>query len=340
MAQTPDSVLADLKNNKYAPIYFLQGDEPYYIDLISNYIEKNALEESEKGFNQMIMYGKDVDMNAVITNARRFPMMAQRQVVIVKEAQEIQDIGREAGVKQLEAYLNQPLPTTILVFCHKYKSIDGRKPISKLLDKQAILVNTKKLYDNQVPDWVAGYVREKGFGINTKSTHMIAEFVGNNLERITNEIDKMLINYNSGSAIDEAMVEKHIGVSKEYNVFELQKSLVERNVVKANKIVNYFEANPKSNPLIPIVAALFSFYSKLLLGHHAKDKSDKNLASVLKVNPYFVKEYKMALRNYSLQKVIENVHHLRKADMYSKGIQNNSAAEGQILKELIFKLLH
>ena len=340
MAQTAENVLADLKSGKYAPVYFLQGDEPYYIDLISNYIERNALSEAEKGFNQMIMYGKDVAMNAVMTNARRFPMMAARQVVIVKEAQDIQDFGKETGQKILEAYLNNPLDSTVLVFCYKYKKLDKRKAISKLIEKQSVTVTTKKLYDNQVPDWVMRFVKSKGYSINTKAAYMIADSVGNNLERITNEIDKLLINLPEKTEITGELVEKHIGISKEYNVFELQKALTMKDVLKANKIVVHFGANPKNNPLIPVIAMLFSFFSKLLLAHHAPNKSDAGLASVLKVNPFFVKDYKLGMRNYPMGKVIANIHYLKTADLQSKGVGIGTVNEEQILKELVFKLLH
>ena len=340
MPQTSSQVLQSLKTGQYASVYFLQGDETYYIDLIADYIEENAIPEHEKGFNQMIMYGKDVSLNTVITNARRFPMMAERQLVMVKEAQEIQDFNKAEAVKLLEAYLEKPVASTVLVFCYKYKALDNRKALTKLIDKNAVLVNAKKLYDNQVPDWVKNYVAEKGFEISPKATFMISEFVGNNLERISNEIDKMLLNLNDTRQIAENHVEKYIGVSRDYNVFELQKALTQKNVLKANQIINYFAANPRGNPVIPIIAMLFSFFSKLLMAHHTKDKSDKNLAAVLKVNPFFVKEYKLAMSNYQLPKVIDNIHHLRNADLQSKGVQVGTVNEVQILKELVFKLLH
>ena len=340
MPQTFNQVLQSLKKGQYAPVYFLQGDEPYYIDLIADHLEKNVIPEHEKGFNQMIMYGKDVSMNAVITNARRFPMMAEKQLVLVKEAQEIQDFNKAEGTKLLEAYLQKPVPSTVLVFCYKYKALDNRKALTKLIDKNAVLVSTKKLYDNQVPDWIGSYVSESGYEISPKATFMISEFVGNNLERISNEIGKMLVNLGDTKQITENHVERYIGISREYNVFELQKALTNKNVVRANKIINYFAANPKANPVLPIIAMLFSFFSKLLVAHHTKDKSDRNLASVLKINPFFVKEYKLALSNYHLHKVVDNIHHLRNADLQSKGVKVGTVNDQQILKELVFKLLH
>jgi DNA polymerase III subunit delta len=340
MATTPDAVIKDLKSNKYSPIYFLQGEESYYIDYIANYIEANALDEAAKGFNQVVVYGKDANMAQILNHARRYPMMSDRQVVIVREAQDIQDLGKEDGLKLLESYLKNPQPSTILVFCHKYKTIDGRKAIGKSLDKFAVFVTTKPLYDNQVPDWIDSYIKSKGFSIIDKAKQMLADNIGNNLERLSNEIDKMLINFKDKGEIDPGTVQKYIGISKDYNVFELQKALMVKDVLKSNQIINYFGANPKTNPIIPIIALLFTFYSKLLLVHHSKDKTESSLAKALGLNPYFVKEYLIAVRNYPLGKVIQNISHLRKADNQSKGIGSGSLSEAQILKELIFNLLH
>lgn len=340
MAATPESVLSDLKSKKYAPVYFLQGEETYYIDKITNYIENNVLTESEKGFNQTIVYGRDAAMNVVLTNAKRFPMMSERQVVIVKEAQSIPDINKEAGQKLLVDYLQNPVPSTILVFCYKNKTLDKRKVLGKTIEKHAVTVTTKKLYDNQVPAWVEQYMKSTGFTATPKAIQMLADSIGNDLERLANEIDKMLINFKEKVQIDEAIVQRYVGISKDYNVFELQKALISKDVVKANKIVNYFEANSKKNPIIPIIAILFSFYSKLLVAVHTKDKSERNLASALKVSPYFVKDYLFALRNYSPVQVINNIHYIKEADLKSKGVDNISATDGQLLKELVFKLLH
>jgi len=340
MAQTAESVLSELKTNKYAPVYFLQGEETYYIDLISDYIENNVLSDAEKGFNQTIMYGRDVSMSDILTNARRFPMMSDRQVVIVKEAQQIGDINKEGGQKLLTDYLENPLDSTILVFCHKNKKLDKRKALGKVIDKKAVTVTTKRLYDNQIPDWVSGYLRNKGFKATPKAVQMLVESIGNDLERLSNEIDKMLINFKEKVEIDEHMVQKYVGISKDYNVFELQKALMVKDIVKANKIINYFEANAKKNPIIPIIAILFSFYTKVLTIHGISDRSERNLASKLRVSPYFVKDYITASRHYSLNRAIQNIHFIKLADLQSKGVDNVSMTEGQILKELIFKLIH
>jgi DNA polymerase III subunit delta len=325
MATSPDAVLKDLKSKKYAPVYFLQGDEPYYIDLISNHIEKHCLGESEKSFNQTILYGKDVTVNAVLQHAKKFPMMAERQVVIVKEAQEISDLGKEKSDAFFNAYIQNPLPSTVLVFCYKYKTLDARKTLTKNIDKFCVLVSSKKIYDNQLPDWISAYFNSKGFKIHPKASLMLSESVGNNLDRLANESDKLLINLKEKVEIDENLVERYVGISKEFNVFELQKALIKKDIYKANQIINYFEANPKNNPIIPIIVVLFTFFSKLLVVHASDDKSEGNLARTLGVNPY---------------KVAAVIHYLRQADLHSKGVDNVSTSDGQILKELVFKILH
>lgn len=339
MAHSPEAVLRDLKQKKYAPVYFLQGDEPFYIDQITDYIESKVLNASEKGFNQLVMYGKDVSMDMVMANAKRYPMMSDKQVVIVKEAQDIQDLGKEQGQKLLENYLKNPLPSTILVFAHKYKTIGRNKTLGKNIDKFAVMVDSKRLYDNQVPDWVERYIESKGFKIDQKARFMLAENIGNNLERLSNEIDKMLINLRDATTIDEHMIQKYIGISKDYNVFELQKAISFRNVFKANQIINYFAANPKEHPVILTISSLFAYFSKLLLLHHSKDKSENGLAQALGVNRFFIKEYIQAGKNYPLPKVINNIHYLRQADLQSKGV-NSGMDDSAILKELIYKLLH
>jgi DNA polymerase III subunit delta len=339
-AVSADSVIKDLKGGKYAPVYFLQGDEPYYIDYISDFIEKNCLNEGEKSFNQTILYGKDINMNTILQNAKRFPMMSERQVVIVKEAQEISDFGKESTDKIFGAYLEKPLPSTVLVFCYKYKTLDARKTMTKNIDKFSVLVNSKKMYDDKLPNWVEGYFGDKKFKITSKGAIMMADFIGNNLSRLSNEADKLLINLKEGQEVNEDLIEKYVGISKEFNVFELQKALVKKDILKSNQIVNYFEANPKNNPIIPIISVLFGFFSKVLMVHGADDKSESALAKMLQVNPYFVKDYISAARIYPLSKVVNIIHNLKQADLMSKGIDNVSAGDGQILRELIFKILH
>ncbi len=342
MAQTYEQVLSDLQAGKFAPVYFLQGEEPFFIDLISDYIEKHALSETEKGFNQTIAYGKEVQMSEILTHARRFPMMAERQVVIVKEAQEVADLNREGGQKLLLDYLEQPQPTTVLVFCHKYKSLDKRKALGKTIDKKAVVVSTKKLYDNQVPSFIENFVRGKGLKISPKATYLLAQNIGNNLERINNELEKVVINLNGSGEIDENHIQEFVGISKDYNIFEFQNALINRDVFKSNQIADYFASNTKNNPLVLIIASVYGLFSKLLVVHYLKKKgeSDKSLASQLRVNPYFVKDYVRGAANYSESKVVENLAFISKADLNSKGIDAASQSEKQVLTDLIYRLLH
>jgi DNA polymerase-3 subunit delta len=333
-------ILSELRNKKYAPVYFLQGEETYYIDLISDYIEQNVLNESEKGFNQVILYGKDVTMAMVLTNARRFPMMAERQVVIVKEAQEIQDLNKDTGSKLLLDYVSKQVPSTVLVFCHKHKNLDKRRELGKKIDKLAVTLTIKKCYDNQLPDFVTDYVSEKKIAIEDKAILALCEFVGNDLHRLANEIDKLIISLPKGESITQEQVINQVGVSKEYNIFELQRAILTKDSLLANKIVNYFESNTRKNPIIPVVAFLYSFFSKLLAASQASDKSDKGLVSELKLSPYAARDYTLALRQYPQQKIMDNISSLREADLKLKGVNTGSADEGQIFRELIWRLMN
>ncbi|MCS6823588.1 MAG: DNA polymerase III subunit delta [Cytophagaceae bacterium] len=339
MATTPDTVLKDLKARKYAMVYFLQGDEPYYIDLIAGILEQEVLSEDQKSFNLTIVFGKDTNVSTLLQQAKKFPFMAERQVVIVKEAQEL-DITKEQNEKMLMAYLEKPVPSTVLVFCYKYKTLDARKALTKTIEKHAVLVNSKKLYDSQLPEWIKMYLFAKGYKAKPEALHMIAEHIGNDLSRIANECDKMLINITPDTVIDDTLVEKNIGISKEYNVFELQKALTQKDVLKANRIIQYFSSNPKNNPLVVILSSLFTFFSKILLVHGSEDKSESKLASLLQINPYFVKDYTSAARAFPISKTISIINDLYEADLKSKGIGNNSTSEAELLKELIYKILH
>ncbi|HEY9008462.1 DNA polymerase III subunit delta [Ohtaekwangia sp.] len=340
MDATVKKILGDLKSRKYAPVYFLQGEETFYIDMIADYVEANVLSDAEKGFNQVVVYGKDVTMSTVLTHARRFPMMAERQVVIVKEAQDIQDLGKDIGGKLLLDYLTKAVPSTVLVFCHKHKSLDKRKELGKKIDQYAVTINTKKLYDNQLPEFVSEYCKEKKVSIDDKAILALCEFVGNDLHRLANEVDKLAISLTSGESITAERVMNQVGVSKEYNIFELQKAILQRDTLLANKIVNYFESNTKKNPMIPVVAYLFSFFSKLLVASQATDKSDKGLASELKVSPYAVRDYSLALRQFPLAKIIDNISSIKEADLKLKGVNTGSADEGQIFRELVWRLMN
>ena len=340
MPHTPQQVLAQLQQKQYAPVYFLQGEEPYYIDLITDYIEANVLSTDEKSFNLTVVYGKDQSIQEILTHARRFPMGSERQVVLVKEAQELQDLRREEGRSLLETYINSPQTATLLVFAHKYKTLDARRSLSKVLAQQAVLVHTKKIYDNQVSAWITAYTREKGLHITEKAAWMLQEYIGNDLARLVNELNKICLNLEKSTEIDDAMVQTYVGISRTFNAFELQKALAQKDGHKAQQIVQYFETNPKNNPAIPLVALLFSFFSKLLLLHHAQNKSTSALAQALQIRPYFVQAYLLAAQHYPLPKVIANIHHLLQADLQLKGVDYPATPEGQILKELIFKLVN
>lgn len=340
MPTKPEEVLKDLKQGKYAPVYFLQGEEPFFIDQISDYIEKNALAEHEKGFNQMVMYGKDTAVGQILTNAKRFPMMADRQVVIVKEAQNVSDLLKENEEKLLINYLQNPLPSTILVFAYKYKKLDGRKPLAKELNKKAVFVTSEKIPEYKLSPWVESYFKQKGFTVDLKTAQLLAESIGNKLEVLTNEIDKMLINFDEPVKIDANHIQQYIGISKDYNNFELTKALSFRDVLKANRIIDHFRQNPRSNPSIVTLNMIFTHFSRLLLVHVNRSLPESALAGVIKVNPYFVKEYLIAAKNYPLGKVIDNIGYLNEADLRFKGINASGWEESDILKELIFKLMH
>lgn len=332
-------ILTDLKARKYAPVYFLQGEEPYFIDLISDYIEKNVLSDAEKGFNQIVVYGKDASMSTILTHARRFPMMAERQVVIVKEAQDIQDINNEAGAKLLLNYLQNAVPSTVLVFAHKNKSLDRRKELGKNIEKLAVSITTKKLYENQLPEFVAGYASQQGVVMDDRATQIFCEYIGNDLNRLANEFDKLIIGGIPAGGITAEHVMMQVGISKEYNIFELQKAVVSRNTLQANRIVNYFEKNTKKNPVIPVVAFLYSFFSKLLAASSAPDKSDKGLVAALKISPYAARDYVQAMRIFPQDKIMQNISFLKEADLKLKGVDSGSADEGQVLRELVYKLI-
>lgn len=332
-------ILDDLKARKFAPVYVLQGEETYYIDLISNYIEEHVLSESEKGFNQVVVYGKDAPVNSILTHAKRFPMMAERQVVIVREAQDIPDLQKEAGSKLLLDYLTRPAPTTVLVLCHKHKTLDKRRELGKKVDQLAVSATFKKVYENQLPAFVKEYVKSKGISVDDEATRVFCEYVGNDLNRLANEIDKVAIAMDKGATISADKVMSQVGISREYNIFELQKALVTKDVLQAAKIVNYFESNTKKNPVIPVVAFLYSFFSKLLVASTVADRSERNLVSVLKISPFAAKEYSGALQRYAPAKLIDVIHALKLADLKLKGVNAASEDEGQILKELVFRVL-
>ena len=332
-------ILEKLKARKYETVYVLQGEEPYYIDLISNYIERNVLSESEKSFNQVVLYGKDSPVNLILTHAKRYPMMAERQVVIVREAQDIPDLNKEGGAKLLLDYVSKPVPSTVLVLCHKHKVLDKRRELGKKLDKLPGAATFKKIYDNQLPSFIASYVKEQGYIMDAAGVQVLAESVGTDLSRVANEIDKILISATQKEAITAEHVMAQVGMSREYNIFELQKALIHKDALKLAQIVYFYEGNLKKNPVIPVVAYLFSFFSKVLAAHSLPDKSERGLLSGLRVSPYAVKEYALAMHRFSLEDLIRNIGLLKRADLKLKGVDTGNEGEGDILKELVFRMI-
>ncbi len=328
-------VLNDLKLKKYAPIYFLVGEsETFFVDQIAKYIELNILTEEEKGFNQSVLYGKDVSMSEVIEAAKRYPMMAEYQVIIVREAQEL-----SRQLDQLEAYATQPQLSTILVFCYKYKKPDGRKKVIKEIKKNAVYYETAKIYDNQVPDWIVQTLAEKQYSIDPKASSMLVEFLGANLSKIYKELEKLMQILPQGSRITPDVVEENIGISKDFNNFELTNAIGVKDEVKAFKIINYFAQNSKNNPLPFTVGVLFGYFEKLLIFHSLKDKSNTNVAKQLGVHPFFTKDYSIAAKNYPLKKVSHAIALLRDLDIQSKGVGVGTQPEGDLLKSFLVQVM-
>ncbi|WP_025743148.1 DNA polymerase III subunit delta [Aquimarina pacifica] len=327
-------IVSDIKKGNIKPIYFLMGEEPYYIDRISEYIDKNVLAEEEKGFNQMVLYGRDVTIDDIVANAKRYPMMADRQVVIVKEAQEL-----SRTIEKLADYAENFQPTTVLVVCYKYKKIDKRKKLYKVIAKNGVIFEGKKLYENQVADWIRRVLSGAKYTIEPKAAQMLVEFLGTDLSKINNELEKLKLIIPLGSPITADDIEENIGISKDFNNFELRKAIGTGNIVKAHKIINYFAQNPKDNPLVVTISLLYGFFSQVLQYHGLSDKSPRNVASALKINPYFVKDYSEAARYYPMKKVSQIIGVLRDADVKSKGVGAVSLPQGDILKELLVKIM-
>ena len=328
-------IVNDINNGNIKPIYFLMGEEPYYIDKLSDYIEQNVLAEEEKGFNQTVLYGRDVTIEDIVATAKRYPMMAERQVVIVKEAQ---DLTRT--IDKLESYVENPTLSTVLVFCYKYKTLDKRKKMTKLIDKVGVVYESKKLYDNQVGDWIKRVLSGKNYSIEPKANAMLVEFLGTDLSKINNELEKLQIILPKGSTITPKHIEENIGFSKDFNNFELLNALGSRNQLKAFQIVQYFSDNQKANPLVVTTSTVFGFFIKILKYHGLKDRNPKNVASVLGVSPYFLKDYDLALKNYPMKKVSQIVTALRDIDVKSKGVGANALSQSDLFREMLYKIFN
>lgn len=330
-------ILKDIRNKNFKPVYFLMGDESYFIDLITDAIIEHALTNDERDFNQTIMYGADVDNYGVVVNAaKRYPMMADRQLVVVKEAQQI------ANIELLSFYLKQPLKSTILVINHKHGVVKGKKLLSEI-EHVGVLFESKKLYDNQLPAFINNYVAASGRAIENKAMQMMADFIGSDLNRLTSELDKLAISMGENhTRITPDDVERNVGISKDFNNFELLNAIVMRNVVKANQIVNYFERNPKNNPFVVTISVLFGFFSNLMIAYFAADKSEQGLMQELKLRSTFqARDYVAAMRSYNAFKCIDIIALLRQYDARSKGIgATSNTTEGELLRELVFKIIH
>lgn len=337
-------LIKDLKNRKFKPVYLLHGEESYYIDKISDYIEQNALSDAEKGFNQTVFYGKDSDVMSIINSAKRFPMMSEFQVVIVKEAQDLKwgkdDEGKKSADPML-SYLENPLSSTILVFCYRNGKFDKRKKTFKAIEKRGVVFESAEIYDNKVPAWIEDFVREKGYTIHARASALMAEYLGNDLSKVANELEKLMLNVKKGLEITSKDVENNIGISKEYNVFELQTAIARKDAYKVNQIINYFAANPKNNPMPLVLGNLNNYFSKVLKYHYATDRSPQGLARELGVAPFFVKDYETAGRSFSKQKTFQIISYLRECDLKSKGVDaSGNTEDGELMKELLFKIIH
>ncbi len=325
----------DILNGQIRPIYFLMGEESFYIDRITQIIENKVLKEEEKSFNQLVLYGRDVSIEEIVSNAKRYPLMAERQVIIVKEAQ---DLSRT--IENLCDYAENPVPSTVLVICYKYKTLDKRKKLAKIIAKQGCLFESNKLYENQVPEWINYVLKEKNYRIQPKAALMLVDYLGNDLSRVYNELEKLMLIVPKETAINEEHIEDNIGISKDFNNFELRKALGEKNLMKAYQIAIYFSQNAKNNPLVVTISLLNNFFTQLLIYHGLHDKSRTNVGKALGINPYFVQEYTEAANNYPMRKVSAIIGFLREADLKSKGVGANNIGQGDILKELIYKILH
>ena len=330
-----DQILTDLRKKAYSPVYFFMGEEPYYIDLLSDFIQNNVLSDTEKEFDQTVLYGNEADIKTIINAAKRFPMLGKLQVIIVKEAQSVK------AWDDLVFYLQNPSPTTILVFCYKYGTPDKRKKWVTELAKVGVVYESTKLRDYQLGPWIKNYTKSQNVAIDEKAVAMLSEFLGSDLSKMVHELDKLLITKPAGmTSITPELVEKNIGISKDFNVFELQSALINKDVYKANQIIRYFSENKKANPLVVVLSQLFNYFSNLMIYHYLPNKSEGVVASELKINPYFVKDYQKAAQTFGAWKTMNIISYIRETDARYKGIDNPSADEADIMKELIFKILH
>ncbi|WP_276392310.1 DNA polymerase III subunit delta [Eudoraea chungangensis] len=328
-------IVSDIRNKIFRPVYFLMGEETYYIDKISEYIATNVLSEEEKAFNQMLLYGKETSIEQIVSNAKRYPMMSEKQVLIIKEAQHL-----SRTIEQLSDYVENPQESTVLVICFKYKTIDRRKKLYKTLSKHnGLIFNSKKLYENQVSEWIRLTLKGRGYAISHKAAILLVEYLGTDLSKINKELEKLEFILPKNIQINPDHIEQHIGISKDYNNFELKKAIGEKDVLKATKIIKYFSENPKDNPFVITLALLQNFFSQLLQYHGLTDHSPKNVASTLRINPYFVSEFQVAARNYPMKSVSSIIGTLREMDLKGKGVGTTAMSHADLLKELLVRII-
>ena len=330
----PSVILKEVQQQQFKPLYFLHGEESYYIDMLAEEIQKHALQDHERDFNQTILYGKDVDLLALISELKSYPMMAERRLVILKEAQDFKKI------EELEAYVEQPTPTTVFIVCYKNKAFDARKKLLKPFAKLGHVYKSDKIRDYQLPEWISKYVRSKGMQVNAKATMLLAEYLGSDLGRIVNELDKLQIVLGQNQTITEQDIEKNIGISKDYNVFELVNAISNKQAEKAFKIVQYFEYNPKAGDLIVIIPSLFKLFSQLMRIHFLPNKSREAIASAVGVHPFVAGELLNARQNYDPRKIAAIIALLHDYDLKAKGVGNSSMDQGELLKEMVFQILY
>lgn len=328
------SLISNISNKQFEKIYFLHGEEPYYIDLITEAITAHALEEHEKDFNQTIVYGKDSEVQSIIGDAKGYPMMAERRVVIVKEAQDLKNF------EDLTSYFEHPSDQTVFVINYKYKKFDARKKSIKAAGKNGIVFQSSKVPDYKLIDWINGYTKENGYSISPKAAMLLMEFLGNDLGKIANELEKLQILVEKGTAIDEVHIEENIGISKDYNAFELVNAIGIRDISKTNRIVDYFDHNPKATPLIVVISNLFGHFSKLMKIHFLENKSREALASALRVPPFVAGELSKSAKIYNPKKIAANIAILHEYDLKAKGVGNSSFSDGDLLKEMVYRLMH
>lgn len=328
------AIINTIRKGQIGPLYFLFGEEPYFIDKISDYIGDSVLTVEEKEFNQMVLYARDISVDDIIGNAKRYPMMAERQVIIVKEAQHL-----SRTIDQFCSYAENPQQTTVLVICYKYKKLDKRKRLYKIIQKNGVIFESKKLYENKVSDWLRKNLLSSGYTISHKAAMLLVEYLGTDLGKISNELDKLKLALPKQTEITPKHIEDHIGISKDYNNFELKKALGDRDIVKAAKIITYFAQNPKDNPFVLTVSLLNSFFTQLLQYHGLSDHSPKNVASALRINAYFVSEIQTAARNYPMKKVSKIISSLREMDLKGKGVGTATMTDADLLKELLYKIV-